>query len=235
MCGTLVVAYLLRDSFTDRAQIVSYMLLLLEVYLLDNFMHTKKKRNVFFIFLISVLICNMHVAIWPMMIVLVLPYLGEYVFSLYAIDNVVKRAVKRQEKKLEESIKQDKNFLENYKPRENTKITITKNDNAQFLLLIIVVILFGGIFTPTGTFPYTYTIKAYMGNATSYINEHLPIVIASSVEFLVVIIFTIACIGFTDSKMTASDAFLLLGLYFMTIRSRRHLILLTLLRKSNTN
>lgn len=63
----------------------------------------------------------------------------------------------------------------------------------------------------------------------NYINEHLPTVIASSVEFVVFIIFTITCIGFIDSKMTLSEAFLLLGLYFMTIISRRHLILLILL------
>ena len=76
--------------------------------------------------------------------------------------------------------------------------------------------------------PYTYAIKAYMGNATNYINEHLPLVIASSIESVIFIIFTITCIGFIDSKMTLSEAFLLLGLYFMAITSRRHLILLIL-------
>lgn len=66
----------------------------------------------------------------------------------------------------------------------------------------------------------------------NYINEHLPIVIASSMEFFVFIIITVTCIGFIDSKMKLSDAFLLLGLYIMAIYSRRHLILLILLRST---
>lgn len=113
------------------------------------------------------------------MLVLVLPYLGEYIFSLFAINNVTANSIKRNEKKigklkqiggseelikeLEASIEEDKVFLENYKPRENTKITITRNDNAKYLILVLLVILIGGIFTPTGTMPFTYFIKTSHG------------------------------------------------------------------------
>ncbi len=89
--------------------------------------------------------------------------------------------------------------------------------------------------TPIGKLPFTYFIKASYSNAMSYINEHLPIVVASSLEFFVFIIFTITCIGFIDSKMKLSDAFLLLGLYIMTFYSRRHLALLILLRITYSN
>ena len=84
-----------------------------------------------------------------MLIILVLPFFGEYIFSLFAIDNVAKGTVKRNErklqklketnsdkekiKKIEDSINFDKEFLKSYKKRENTKVTITKNDNSKAL------------------------------------------------------------------------------------------------------
>lgn len=63
----------------------------------------------------------------------------------------------------------------------------------------------------------------------SYINEHMPLVVASSIEFVAATIIVITLIAFTDSKMRLSDAFLVVGLYFMTFISRRHLTLLILL------
>lgn len=244
----MVSAYLVRDFFTDRAQIISYMLFMIEINLIENFLRNKKIRNIVGIFLISVIIANSHVAVWPFMFVLVLPFLGEYLFSLFTLSNVVKRRIKSDESKLErlktkkanskkiekmeKSINEDKEFLKNYKPKEGKKITITKNDNAKYLFLILIVIFIGGFLTPTGNLPFTYFIKAYYSNAMNYINEHIPIVVASSVEFVAFIIVTITCIGFIDSKITLSEAFLLLGLYFMTIVSRRHLVLLVLLGAS---
>ena len=245
MFGTLITAYLIRDAFTDRSQIISYMLLLVELYFLDIFLKNKSKLAAFVIFLISVIIANIHTGAWCMVLVLVLPYLGEYIFSLFAIDNVTRNTVKRNEKKLkklkeknadkskieqlENSIKFDKDFLKQYKPKDDTKITITKNDNCKYLIFIFILIIIGGIITPNGTYTYTYIIKLMYGNTMNYINEHNPIVVASSVEFVAFIIVTVTCIGFIKSKMRLSDAFLLLGLYFMTIISRRYLILLILL------
>lgn len=246
LAGTLISAYLLKNNlFTDRAQIASYMLFLIEIYFIESFLENKKKRNIFGIFLISVIIANIHAAVWPFMFVLVVPYIAEYFFAIFAIDNVAKNRIKKDEKKLEnlkaknadeseikkleESIKFDENFIKNYKPRENRKIEIVKRDNAKFLFCVIIAIAIGGFLTPTGSLPFVYFIKASKSNVMSYINEHLPLVVASSMESIVVIILTITCIGFIDSKMKLSDAFLLLGLYIMMLYSRRHLILLILL------
>ena len=76
MFGTLVVAYLLREHFTDRAQVVSYLFLLLEVYLIEVFLKNRSKFAAFGIFLISVIIANIHAGAWYMLIILVLPFLG---------------------------------------------------------------------------------------------------------------------------------------------------------------
>lgn len=69
-------------------------------------------------------------------------------------------------------------------------------------------------------------LKAQLGNSLSFINEHLPIVMANSLEFLTVTAILVAIFAFTDSKMKLSDAFLIFGLYIMTISSRRNLFLL---------
>lgn len=60
----------------------------------------------------------------------------------------------------------------------------------------------------------------------TYINEHLPIVLASSLEFFVFLTVLIAVFAFTDSKITLSNAFLIFGLLIMTIMSRRNVFLL---------
>lgn len=146
----------MRDFFTDRAQILSYMLFLLEIYFIERFLENKKIKYVIGIFLLSVIIANIHAAAWPLMFILVLPFLGEYIFSLYAIDNVTKNRIKRDEKKLEklkskksdsekikkleESIKLDKEYVKSYKPKVNGKIIIKKNDNAKFLILVLIII-----------------------------------------------------------------------------------------------
>ncbi len=60
----------------------------------------------------------------------------------------------------------------------------------------------------------------------SYISEHIPIIIAQNLGFFVFTAITITVIGFTDAKLKLSDAFLLLGLFLMTISSQRNLYLL---------
>lgn len=162
MFGTIVTAYLLRDSFIDRAQIISYMLFMIEIHLIESFLKNKKIRNIIGIFLISVIIANSHLAVWPFMFLLVLPFLGEYAFSLFEIDNVVRNRIKIDEKilnklksknsdtkkieKIEKSINYDKEFLNSYKPKEEKKVTITKNNNAKFLFLVLIIILLRWIF-----------------------------------------------------------------------------------------
>lgn len=245
MLGTLVTAYLLRDSFTDRAQIISYLLLLLEVYLIEIFLKNKSKKAALGLFIISVIIANIHTGAWYMQLILILPFLGEYIFSLFAIDNVTRNTLKKSKKRLqklketnadkdkieslEESIKFDEEFLKNYKRKEDAKITINRNDNCKYLVLIAILIIIGGLFTPNGLYTYTYLLKLTFGDTMSYINEHSPIIVASSLEFVTFIIFTITCIAFIKSKMNLSEAFLMLGLYFMTIISRRYIVLLILL------
>ena len=62
-------------SFTARGQIISYLLLLLEIYFIEKMISTKQKDIIFLV--ISALIVNFHASVWYMTIILVLPYLAE--------------------------------------------------------------------------------------------------------------------------------------------------------------
>jgi len=78
-----------------------------------------------------------------------------------------------------------------------------------------------GFITPIGDTPYTYLINTMQGTTTQNISEHLPIILYSSTYVFVYIIIAVCLISFTKVKIKLSDLFLLGGLIFLTIMSRR--------------
>ena len=86
--------------------------------------------------------------------------------------------------------------------------------------------IFTGLLTPIGDTPYTYLIHTMQGNTTENISEHLPIILYNSKYILGYITIAICLISFTRAKIKLSDLFLLGGLIFLTIMSRRQSSLL---------
>ncbi len=78
---TLAVIYLLKDFIAARAQLVSYIIFVLEVLFIENFLQTKKKRYLVGLVLLSIVLANIHVAVWPFFFVVFLPYIAEYVIA----------------------------------------------------------------------------------------------------------------------------------------------------------
>ena len=79
VCSSLLMAGI--GTFTARAQIISYLLLLLEVFLIERLLMTNKNRYYIYLFLISVFIVNFHASVWPVTIILVMPFLAEAILS----------------------------------------------------------------------------------------------------------------------------------------------------------
>ena len=79
VCSSLIMAGI--GTFTARAQIISYLLLLLEVFLIERLLMTNKNRYYIYLFLISVFIVNFHASVWPVTIILVMPFLAEAILS----------------------------------------------------------------------------------------------------------------------------------------------------------
>lgn len=156
---TLLSLYLLRTFIAARAQLVTYILFVFEIYSIERFLQTKKNRYVIFLVLISTLIANLHVAVWPFFFVLFLPYIGEYlmfvagnlltVMSKLKIKKFKKMLLKLKDEEviaklgqdiLAEQTKIDKYNERQEKAREKSyKINMIKDNNIKWLVIVMLV------------------------------------------------------------------------------------------------
>ena len=197
---TLGAMYLLKDYITARAQLVTFILFTIQLYFMEKLVDTSKKRYGIGLILIAILIANLHVAVWPFMFILYLPYIAEYIIAI-----------------IEEKIaqKHGKEVIEGY------KVSIKKRDGTKYLIIVMIICVLTGLCTPLGTTPYTYLIKTMQGNTTQNINEHLPMTLISCVGILSILIIFVSILTFTDVKIRLTDLFMLGGLIFLMLYSKR--------------
>lgn len=243
---TVLVIYVLRDYIAARAQLVTFILFVWIIYCIEMFLKSRKIRYAVGLIVISTLIANLHVAVWPFIFVLFLPYIAEYILSILA-EIVIYRKLKISILKLEISIltKLGKNvdkkvelekelqdiIAKNQKVRIKReedlknpyKIKLTKNSNVKWLILVMVICAFTGLLTPLGDTPYTYLYKTMQGNTTQNINEHLPMTIVDETEALSAIVLILAILTFTKTKIKLSDLFMIGGLCYLMLASKRQI------------
>lgn len=249
---TIGVMYLIKDYIAARAQLVTFILFVLTIFLIEKFLETKKIRYAVGLIVIPILIANLHVAVFPFYFVLYLPYIGEYVIAILAetilykkakIKNLkmkIKNASKKvgNEEKIEKLQKQlqeleekvDKIKIKRTKALQNPyKLKITKNNNVKWLILIMIICIFTGLLTPLGTTPYTYLIKTMQGNTTQNINEHLPMTLANDTPIMCTLALFLAILVFTKAKIKLSDLFMLGGLFYLMLRTKRQATMFVLM------
>ena len=180
-------------SFTARGQIISYLLLLLEIYFIEKMISTKQKRYYIIFLVISALIVNFHASVWYMTIILVLPYLAEAIMH---------------------KIMKNKNL-------EKSKI-ILEPISIKMLIIAILCLVLGSFISPIGTYTYTYMFKVIGGISSTFISELQQTDIISSIGMILGLIVIDILILATKSKMKLSDILLFFGLYFMAILARRN-------------
>lgn len=242
---TLISIYLLKDFIAARAQLVTFILFALEVFCLEKFVEKPKKIYGAVLILISLLIANLHCAVWPFFFCLFMPYIVEYLFLLYYDSDIAIRIfslIKRSKIKLkcrekaslgdpQKMIQQEKEKLKQTLVRINEKrtkerqdsykIIIQKNKNIKYLIIVLILCVLMGFLTPIKDTPFTYLIKTIQGNTTKNINEHLPIVFWENQPMLCVYALLIALLTFTKTKIKLRDLFMLGGLMLLTIISKR--------------
>ena len=136
--------------------------------------------------------------------------------------------MQKKREELKEVILKNKEYKE--KLSQNPyKLKINKEKNIKFLLIILILCIFTGFLTPIGDTPYTYLVKTMQGNTTQNINEHSPLVLINSKEMLTVLILFFIFLMFTDIKIRLKDVFLLGGLIFLSLLSKRQLSLFYLI------
>ena len=241
---TALVIYLIRGYIAARAQLVTFILFVWIMYCIEMFLRNRKIRYAVGLVLISTLIANLHVAVWPFIFVLFLSYIAEYLLAIiaeisiyrkvhikilhYRIQRLAKSGKNPDKKlKLEEDLNSTINRNEKIKIKREEelknpyKIKFHKNPNVKWLILVMVICAFTGLLTPLGDTPYTYLFKTMAGNTTQNINEHLPMTIVNETEALAVIIGILAILTFTKTKIKLSDLFMIGGLCYLMLASRR--------------
>jgi len=245
---SLGAIYIIRDFIAARAQLVTFILFILEILFIEMFIRTKKKRYPVFLVLISLLIANLHVAVWPFFFVLFMPYIVEYVFILikdsYLIDKLIikfKELKLRKLKKkntdeekirlLEEIIVKNKEKFKQIKlekegKRKNPyKLILKKESIIKWLVVVMLICILTGFITPIGDTPFTYLVKTMQGNTTENINEHLPLTLIQNKEFLSLLVIYLGLLIFTKVKIRLKDLFMLGGLVLLAFVSKRQVSL----------
>lgn len=197
---TIGAVYMLRDYITARAQLVTFILFIWQIFFMEKLVSTSKKRYGVGLVAISILIANLHVAVWPFMFILYLPYIAEYIVAIIE-EKVAKKYGKEVQK--------------------GNKITREKRNGTKYLIIVMLICALTGFLTPLGTTPYTYLIKTMQGNTTQNISEHLPMTLINCQDVLCAIIIFLAIFTFTKTKMRLTDLFMIGGLTFLMLYSKR--------------
>ena len=71
--GVLVCLTFIRT----RPQLLSSLIFILEIFCLESYLQTRKKKYILLLPILSLLLINLHAAMWPMLLVFLLPYLLE--------------------------------------------------------------------------------------------------------------------------------------------------------------
>lgn len=249
---TVIAIYLLKSYIAARAQLVTFILFIWELYFIEKFIENRKIRYGIGLVIIALLIANLHVATWPFFFVLFLPYIAEYLlvvisdfiiykkFKIFILKHKIKVSNKKnidsaKIKKLESEHKDLESKISKIKIKRETesknayKILIKKNKNIKFLIIIMIICALTGLLTPIGETPYTYLYKTMQGNTTENISEHLPMTLANNTNALCVLVVLLIILIFTQTKIKLSDLFMITGLCYLMLATRRQFSMFVLI------
>lgn len=205
---TLGAMYMLRNYIAARAQLVTFILFILQIFCMEKLIENKEKKHGIALIIISALVANLHVAVWPFTFVLYLPYIAEYIIATLEA---------RTAKKYGKEVKQGE------------KILILKKDGTRALIIVMLICILVGFLTPLGTTPYTYLVKTMQGNTTQSISEHQPMILINCVDVICAIIILLTVLTFLNAKISLHDLLMIGGLAFLMLYSKRQSTLFVLI------
>ena len=208
---TLTSLLLLKNFIATRAQLISYIIFILEIYCLESLFKSGKKKYILFLFILAVLLANIHAAVWPMFFVLFMPYIASYIIF------ILKKGFLKSKKT---------NDFKNYLIKISNKFFIEENyNNIKYIILSFILCIIGGFINPNNNQCFTYFIKVKMGNTLNIISEHQPTVLYNNPCFLLYIFIIFLFFLFFKRKFKIRNLFLIFGLLFLALSSVRHIAL----------
>lgn len=229
---TFFAMYLMKPYIAARAQLLTFTFMVLTIYLIEKYLESTKKRYAIGLIIFSLLIVNLHMAVWPFFFVLFVPYLVEYFISLDIINFdlilklkifIIKRTKKGEEKLAKLYSDLEDNKIKRAELKKNPyKVRVPRNDNIKKLFLVMIICACMGVLTPTGiTTPYTYLYKTMTGNTMEVINEHLPLDLAANKEFVGFFVIFVIILTFIDVKIDIKHIFYYVGILYLALNARR--------------
>lgn len=183
---------------TARAQLITAILFLLEVFCLERLVFSGNKKYVFFLALISLLVANLHATVWLFYFILYLPFIGQYV--IYKIVNLNHKR---------------------FSFKKNNKLIIDHISHFKMLVFSMIISILMGFFSPSKVCFY-YVFKIMQGNSQNYIVEHAPLIVIQNPFFIIFILVVLFILIFSNTKIYLKELFMIGGLAFMSLFSARH-------------
>ena len=190
--ATLVTVIFGAQILAARAQIISIWIFIIENYFIIRLLETNKTKYSVLLLFSAILLANIHASIFLVYFIFFIPYFAEFVLSILIKDDGA-----------------------------NNKIIIKRRKNIFKLFITFIITIFAGLCSPLGLAPYTSMVKAVSEIALNMIAELQPLTIVNSLPFFIFFIIAISIIAFTDLKIEASNAFMLLGTILMAINMYR--------------
>ena len=198
---------MLANYVTARAQVFTYFLFVLELFCIEKLLETNDKKYVAIMFVICVLIANLHAAVWPFYFILILPFLFEW---------LVYKIIKRYK------ISFDKNIFIN-------RLEIKEEKGIELLGIVFVISLILGLLTPIGFTPYNYFIKILQGDTMKYIDEHKALILIENAFVWGYLLILLVPLIFTKVKIRLSNLVMIFGILIMVFLSVRHVSFLAII------
>lgn len=201
---SILAIIMLARFVTARAQLITYLLFVVEIFLIEQLLKKGQKKYIFALMLICLLVANLHAAVWPFYFILMLPYLFEYLIAA-----IMKKIKVRPNLGI---------FTE--------RLEIVSNQNIKYLAITFAISLFIGLLTPIGLTPYTYFVKILMGDTMLYIEEHKALILIQNLFVIGYLVIMLVPLIFTKVKVRLSDLAMMAGLILMAFMSIRHIAFL---------
>lgn len=245
----LFFSYFIRDCLAARSQIISFICFIVEIYCIEQFIDTCKKRYAIILVLLSIIIANFHAATWPLFLVLFMPYLASAFFNCFNSKYLYRKFIERDKDKLKHLTSDSQEYayykedldiytrlLKKAGPKINPKIVKRDSYKVPSLIILMIIITFSGLLTPIHVTPYTYILDSMFGSSNfgneksiAYVEEMKPIILSRHIELSCFILALIVLLAIPVTKIKLEHIFLLAGLLIMTISSVRYVYLFILL------
>lgn len=190
---TLLMVYFSSLEFAARSQIISFNLFLIEFYAIEELLKTNKKRYFVILSIIPFLLVNIHASVYPMCLLMYLPYIAEYILSKLKITK-----------------------------KEDSKIII-KDRNINKIVVLLIVAVLAGFCSIKGLGAHTYMFKTMIGVPDNMIMEMNKVHVLENAYLTIMICIALGIIMFTKTKLLATDGFFIIGFLFISLNAERGL------------